>query len=190
MTRIAIRPARADEADFLLPLINRATEGLAEHMWLEMADQGQDPWDWARQRMQAEGSGICWRKAWVAEADSIPAGCLFAYAIGDEPVAIDPDDDPLFTPLAELENMAPGTGYVFVLSTLREFRGLGVGSRLLQFAEQRFRGRNGMSLIVADNNQRAKALYERNGYQKVATRPIVKGSWQSEGQNWVLMIKP
>jgi ribosomal protein S18 acetylase RimI-like enzyme len=91
--------------------------------------------------------------------------------------------------LQELENAAPGTGYVYILSTSREMRSRGVGTRLLSFAE-RYRGSNGMSLIVADNNARAKSLYERCGYAEVARRSMVKEDWQSLGADWILMVKP
>jgi len=46
-----------------------------------------------------------------------------------------------------------------------------------------------MSLIVADNNTRAQSLYERNGFRAVSSRKMVKNGWQSEGNNWILMIE-
>jgi ribosomal protein S18 acetylase RimI-like enzyme len=107
----------------------------------------------------------------------------------DPPPPLDPDLPPLFVPLQELENEAPGTGYVHILSTLREMRGRGVGKRLLDFAD-RYRGPNGMSIIVADNNHGARRLYERCGYREAARRRMVKNGWQSEGTAWILMVKP
>lgn len=152
-----IRPARHDDADFLLPLINRAGEGIPEYIW--------------------------------AELEGRPAGCLIAYQQPDVAPPLDPDLPSMLAPLQELENEAPGTGYVYVLSTAAGMRGRGVGTRLLDFAE-RYRGPNGMSLIVADNNTGAKKLYERCGYAEAARRRMVKKGWQSEGTDWILMVKP
>lgn len=35
-----IRRARIEDVDFLLPLNNRASEGIAEHIWAQMAAPG------------------------------------------------------------------------------------------------------------------------------------------------------
>jgi ribosomal protein S18 acetylase RimI-like enzyme len=47
-----------------------------------------------------------------------------------------------------------------------------------------------MSLIVADNNTGAKALYERCGYREATRRRMVKDGWDSPGSDWILMVKP
>lgn len=46
-----------------------------------------------------------------------------------------------------------------------------------------------MSVIVADNNAGARRLYERFGYEEVATVPCVKEGWETETEHWVLLIK-
>jgi ribosomal protein S18 acetylase RimI-like enzyme len=60
---------------------------------------------------------------------------------------------------------------------------------LLAFAE-RWRGPRGMSLIVSDNNEGARRLYEREGYAEVGRRRMVKLDWESTGTDWILMRKP
>ncbi|WP_294229551.1 GNAT family N-acetyltransferase [uncultured Shimia sp.] len=124
----------------------------------------------------------------MAEIDGRSLGCLIAYQKPENPQELTSDVSPLFEPLMLLEREAYGTGYVFVLSTVAEARGEGIGSSLLTFAE-RCRGTRGMSLIVADNNTGARKLYERHGYKVSARRPIVKNGWESDGENWLLMIK-
>ena len=63
------------------------------------------------------------------------AGCVIAYSLHKQLEPI-PDNTPgLLRPLLELEHLAPGTGYVYVLSTLPKMRGKGVGSSMLRFAE-------------------------------------------------------
>jgi len=57
-----------------------------------------------------------------------------------------------------------------------EFRGEGIGTTLMETAEEdlRQRGFQLVSLNVARNNQDARRLYERLGYQVVAPEP---GIW-------------
>jgi GNAT superfamily N-acetyltransferase len=184
-----IRPARRQDAGFLLPLVNRASEGIAAHVWAQVAEPGQDPMDLGLSRIESEDAGISYNNAWIAEVADRPGGCLIAFRKPDAPEHVDPDVPPMFRPLLELENAAAGTGYVYVLSTLAEMRGQGIGSQFLTFAE-RYRGPLGMSLIVANNNVGARRLYERCGYRAVSSRPMIKNGWQSTGTDWVLMIKP
>jgi ribosomal protein S18 acetylase RimI-like enzyme len=186
---IQIRAALPEDADFLLPLINRAGEGIPEYIWAQMAAPGEDPREVGRRRIESEDSAISHRSSWIAELAGQPAGCLVAHRQPDVMPPVDPDMPSMFVPLQELENEAPGTGYVHILSTLREMRGRGVGKRLLDFAD-RYRGPNGMSIIVADNNHGARRLYERCGYREAARRRMVKNGWQSEGTAWILMVKP
>ena len=84
-----------------------------------------------------------------------------------------------------------GTWYVNVLATYPEHRGSGYGAGLLSIAEQLAAdaGRTGMSIIVTDANTGARRLYERNGYTGLATRPMIKESWENPGKNWVLLVK-
>jgi len=186
---INVRRASREDAGFLVPLINRAGEGIPHYAWTRMATPEQDPWDVGLARVESEKSGISYRRAWVAEVDGCNTGCLIVRRQPDVPASPNPELPPPFVPLEELENETAGTGYVYILATIREMRGRGVGTRLLSLAD-RYRGPNGMSLIVADINVRAKSLYERCGYTEVARRRMVKNGWQHSGSNWILMVKP
>jgi hypothetical protein len=46
-----------------------------------------------------------------------------------------------------------------------------------------------MSLIVASGNAGARRLYQRIGYVETARRAIVKGGWDCDSDEWVLMVK-
>ena len=61
----------------------------------------------------------------------------------------------------------PDGGYLSQLSTHEQLRGLGIGTRLIQEAERRIvsRGQEWAYLCVETNNPKAKALYERLGYE-------------------------
>jgi GNAT superfamily N-acetyltransferase len=92
----------------------------------------------------------------------------------------------LFVPLQELENLAPSTWYVNVLAVLPEYRGRGLGTRLLQLADETGRklGKKGMSVIVSDANVGARR------YRETARRAMVKEGWDNPGREWVLLTKP
>ena len=78
-----------------------------------------------------------------------------------------------------------------VLALYPEFRGHGLGTRLLAIADRIAAdlGSSGLSIIVSDGNPDARRLYERCGYREAARRPMVKEDWASSGDNWVLMVK-
>lgn len=60
------------------------------------------------------------------------------------------------------------TGYIKSIAVRNDSRGRGVGTSLLQFAEERiFRERANVFICVSSFNPRAHALYERLGYQTV-----------------------
>lgn len=65
----------------------------------------------------------------------------------------------------------PDGGYLWQLGTHPELRGLGVGTHLIREAERRIakRGRPWARLEVETDNPRAKALYERLGYEVYGT---------------------
>ncbi len=76
-------------------------------------------------------------------------------------------------------NMAGAfVGYVQTICVAEVARSRGIGSRLLQFAEERvFRESPNVFLCVSSFNPRARALYERLGYELVGelTDYIVSG---------------
>ena len=74
------------------------------------------------------------------------------------------------------ENSRSSYAYIYGFRVRPEFRGLGIGSRLLQTAEKDllYRGFLRIALNVARDNEGARRLYERFGYQVVSPEP---GIW-------------
>lgn len=187
-----LREALKSDAFALAELIDIAGEGLPYYLWSKIADPGEDPWEIGRQRAARDTGGFSYRNSVVAEVDGKVVGALVGYPVADPPEPVDTDSTPpMFVPLRELENLAPGTWYVNSVAVFPEARGLGVGSNLMKRAEQTAKtlGLRGLSLIVSDANPGARRLYERFGYEAVARRPMVKEEWQNPGENWVLMIR-
>ncbi len=186
-----LRPGTIEDAPILAELVNYAGEGMPLYLWSKMAAPGETAWEVGRRRAAREEGSFSYRNAIMVDHAGECAGCLIGYAIPDDPVPIGDDMPPMFAGLQELENLAPATWYVNVLAVRPQFRGRGLGTALLAFADETGRalGKRGMSVIVSDANAGARRLYERCGYREAASRPMVKEGWQNEGRNWVLLTK-
>ena len=186
-----LRPALIEDAPILAELVNYAGDGLPLHLWSKMAAPGENAWDVGRRRAARSEGGFSYRHDTNKEKSGACAGCLIGYEIPDQPEPIGSDLPAMFVPLQQLENLAPGTWYVNVLAVRPQFRRLGLGTKLLAFADETGRalGKRGMSVIVSDANAGARQLYERCGYRQAAARVMVKDDWRNDGRNWVLLTK-
>jgi ribosomal protein S18 acetylase RimI-like enzyme len=90
--------------------------------------------------------------------------------------------------VAEMNNQVVGAlmlhldgllnGYIQTIAVHPDARGGRIGTRLMQYAEERIlRGSPNVFLCVSSFNQRAQTFYERLGYQRVGELPdyVVKG---------------
>lgn len=167
-----------------------AGEGLPLYLWTGLAGAEEDPWEVGRQRALRDQGGFSWRNAVVREEAGRVAAVLIGYALAPDPEPANyASMPPMFVPLQQLEDLAPGTWYVNVLATLPEYRGRGFGTALLAEAVRLagHAGCSGLSIIVSDGNPGALRIYERTGYRTRATRPMVRENWQNPGRNWILL---
>jgi ribosomal protein S18 acetylase RimI-like enzyme len=182
------RLADRNDAAALAELVNFAGDGLPYHIWSELADDDQDPWEIGRKRQaeKAENGQIV-----VVDLGEGAIAGLTGYTIGTDPEPVGEDMPEMFRPLQELENQAPNSWYVNVLACYPDHRGKGYGTRLLEIAEKIAAASKleKMSVIVAGNNAGAKRLYEKQGYGEIARRPCISNGWQTETKEWVLLIK-
>ena len=185
------RQASRDDAAELAELVNMAGEGMPVYLWQQLASYGQSAWDVGRERARREEGGFSFRNTIVREENGRAVASLVGYPLADSPEPVDSDTPPMFVPLLELENLAPGSWYVNVLATYPDYRGRGYGSQLLGIAEQLAAACEcrGLSIIVSDANAGAQRLYERSGYRALASRPKVKEGWDGPGENWILMVR-
>jgi ribosomal protein S18 acetylase RimI-like enzyme len=190
---LRLRPATRDDGTALAQLIDMAGEGFGSYLWSQAAGAGETALDVGRRRAQREDGGFSYRNATLAELDGRVAGLLLGYRLADPYEAGDLDALPkTVRPLIELEAEAPGSWYVNALAAFPEFRGRGIGTRLLAAAEELARATRApaLSLIVADQNEGAKRLYLRSGYRAAARRPVVPFPGFAHTGDWVLMTKP
>ncbi|MCU0910793.1 MAG: GNAT family N-acetyltransferase [Rhodobacteraceae bacterium] len=186
--QLTLRPARRDDADDLARLVDMAGEGLPRRFWRDMAAPGADLWAFGAARAARDEGAFSWRNAHLAESDGEVAGGLVTYRVAEVPEPLD-GLPPAVRPLQALENRVPGTQYVNVLAVYRAFRGRGIGRALLALAAASA-GPAGLSIIVADRNRPALALYLSEGYREMARLPIVRPEgWDCDSTDWVLLTR-
>jgi GNAT superfamily N-acetyltransferase len=192
-TSPTFRSATLADACALAVLVDIAGEGAPNWLWHSLARPGQSALEVGRDRARREEGGFSYRHATLAEVGAEIAACLIAYPLDDPYDLTGLSDLPPFAqPLVRLEAQAPGSWYVNVLATFPEFRGRGIGARLLALAEEKARaaGANAVSIIVGSWNVSATALYARAGYVARATeRALLPPDFPQSG-DWILMTKP
>jgi ribosomal protein S18 acetylase RimI-like enzyme len=192
MTEVVFRPGAVADAVQLAAFMDMASQGLATRLWLGTAVPGQGPFEIGRARAMRDDVGWSYRNATFAEVDGAVAGVVVDYPMksaGRSPTDI-PD---LLVPLLELEALVPDSWYVNVLGVYPEFRGRGIGARLLKIADQRAAASNppgGLSIIVASTNEAARRLYDRHGFRFAAKRPVVTFPGGPGPGDWLLLTKP
>ena len=189
MTALTIHRASVSDARHLARLVDLAGEGLPSYLWGRMKPAGMDVWDFGTERAARDTGAFSWRNAWIAEVDGAVAGALVAYDIAAAPEPLD-GLPPLARPLQALENMVPRSRYVNVLATYPACRRRGVGRALLATQLPLADPQAGLSIIVADRNAPARALYRAMGFRVRARRRIRKDGWDCASRDWVLLTRP
>jgi ribosomal protein S18 acetylase RimI-like enzyme len=183
-----MRLATERDGAALADLVNFAGGGAPYHLWRELSGPEEDPWAVGaeRQSRRAEAGEVI-----VLEESGAVVAALMGAAVGADPPAPSEDEPPMLGPIRVLERAAPNTLYVNALATFPRARGRGLGQRLLAHAEKcaAAEGLRGVSIICSDGNTGALRLYERLGYTKIGSAPIVKNGWESNSTNWILLFK-
>ena len=170
-----LRQATRKDARALAELIEYAGHGIPGYLWSRSAKEGQPPIEVGIERVLREEANFSYRNAVVADVDGRVAAMMLAYRL-PEHTNVNLDELPdLLRPLEELELKVPGTFYINALAAYPEYRGLGLGTRLLEAAHTLASeaGCNELSLEVFEQNEGAIRLYERHGYQEIARLPVV-----------------
>jgi len=78
-----------------------------------------------------------------------------------------------------------GSPYIAAVVVAEEFRGKGIGSKMLEFAELAFSGARHVYICVSSFNGRAMQLYQRHGFAKIGDLP----DFIADGTTELLMCK-
>ena len=135
-----LRPARKSDAVALAALIDIAGEGIPVYLWYLMKAPKQSVFEFGRGRAARDEGNFSYKNATVAEFDGEVVAGLLDYRLADPYEIGDLAELPeVIRPLVILESKVPGSWYINILATFPEFRGLGIGARLLALAEERGR---------------------------------------------------
>jgi ribosomal protein S18 acetylase RimI-like enzyme len=193
ITEPAIRAARKTGASEMVALIDCAGYGMPQWVWQGKRTDETSALEVGRKRAMRDEGSFSYRNVHILEDMGNVMGMLIGFPIDDPYDMGDMENTPeAFRPLVELEAQVPGSWYVNVLAVHAEFRGQGLGSRLLGYAEYvANQTRNGtMSIIFESRNLKAYRLYERLGYREAARRLRVSFPGDGTGsEEWILMKK-
>lgn len=172
MADIEIRPAGAADCPDIARLFLVSSDGLAAYIWGRMDMPGLSLAEIGARRYAREGVAFSYQNCVVAAHGSRVVGMLHAYPM-ERPDPPAPETDPVLRPYSELEDY--GSLYISGIALDPEFRGHGIGTRLLEAAAARARalGLPRLSLICFERNARAMALYRRAGFVAIDRRPLI-----------------
>ena len=188
-----IRNALTRDIPHLAYILLEATGGVVEALY-EGAIPGRRTNEIVEHLFSRSGTTMCFSNAIIAEEGDAVLGGLHAYPV--EAQAHDPAD-PLIAedrlsvikPFGELH--CTGGYYIVAVALYPEARNKGIAKRLLQQAESNAKnqGFEQISLHVFEQNNVARSLYTRIGYQEQARRPVVAHPRIKYGGDIVLMTK-
>ncbi|PIW29335.1 MAG: GNAT family N-acetyltransferase [Rhodospirillales bacterium CG15_BIG_FIL_POST_REV_8_21_14_020_66_15] len=172
-TQILFRDAEKTDARDVAALYRLAAGGVADVIWDALRAPGDDILDAGERRFACDDADMSYQNCAVAECRGRLVGLLHAYPVHADPDFDPATVDPVLRPYAELEEDA--SYYISGIALLPEFRGRGMGTKMLRLAELRAitRGLAKMSLIAFAANTASVRLYERLGYRVTDTRDIV-----------------
>ena len=192
---IVTRPATRGDAAEIALLVNIAVHGGIARGWAsdEASEGTYDPVEVGRLEMLDDDTEFGWKSVTMAEtAGGEVAGMLLGYRKPDSFEPVPPEVTGFMRPIEELEAEANGTWFISMLGVHVKWRGRDVGSQLLDVAEVKrvATGAKGLALIVEDENEGARRLYERRGYRMRTKRPMLGFSGGGPaGRDWLLMVK-
>ena len=195
--RPVYRPASVDDSRFIAEMIDISSDGVALLEWADRAKRegGRTALDIGAGIYAAGEGDYSYRNCRLAEVAGRRAGMLLSFPVhpGDPADATPPppfDGSDVFAPYKYLE--APGTWYVCGVAVPAEFRGQGIGTRLMQIAGQlaREHGHDRLSLVVFEQNTTALRLYRQLGYEVIDRAPIVPHPLIRASGDALLMVAP
>ena len=195
MTRSTVfRPASADDSRFIAGMIDISSDGVALIEWTEDSQNaaGRTALDIGAEMESSKEGDYSYRNCWIAEVSGQHAGMLLGFPMAarkpDDIVAPPFDGSDVFAPYKYLE--AADTWYICGVAVLPEYRGLGIGTGLMQLAEEQaqVQGYDRVSLVVFEDNEAAVRLYRRLGYEVIDQAPVVPHPLIRYGGNALLMV--
>jgi ribosomal protein S18 acetylase RimI-like enzyme len=188
ISKIQFRPAQKSDCRAIASLYSISSDGVADYIWTKLAQPGEDLLDVGQRRYERENSLFSYQNCTLAILNEIIAGMLVAFPMFvDETTA--PEEDPVLAPYSKLEE--DNSYYVCGVAVFPEYRNRGIGTQLMALAETHAiaKGFSKLSLIVFEQNQGAKRLYDRLGYREIHREAIVPHPLIHCSGDAILMVK-
>ncbi|HJO69770.1 MAG TPA: GNAT family N-acetyltransferase, partial [Rhodospirillales bacterium] len=188
---VQIRSARLEDCADIARLFLISSEGLAEYIWSRIDLPGLSTIEIGARRYAREGTTFSYENCLVADRAGDVLGMVHGFPMEAQSADSDDSPDPVLAPYAELEDI--GSFYLSGVALYPQYRGLGIGTRLLDAARDRARalGLERLSLICFERNQQATRLYLRLGYVEIDRRAIVSHpALRYRDGDAVLLVRP
>jgi ribosomal protein S18 acetylase RimI-like enzyme len=184
---VIFRPAKKSECRTIATLYSISSDGVADYVWSKLARPGEDILDVGQRRYEQEESVFSYKNCVVATVAEEVIGMLVAFLMKVE--ASTGAGDPVLAPYNRLEE--DDSYYICGMSLFPQYRARGIGTKLLALAEEQAKAKElaKLSLIVFEQNVKAKRLYERQGYKEVAREPVVPHKLIHYTGDALLMVK-
>jgi ribosomal protein S18 acetylase RimI-like enzyme len=174
---VNFRSATREDSRKIAELFAIASGGVAEYVWSTIAPHypGLTTLEVGAQRYAGEDGAFSYRNCTVAVLDGEVIGMLHAFPMEPDDAQKRPGEpvDSVLEPYARLE--VPGSYYVSAMALFPEYRGKGLGTRMLEIAREKARQSRcrEVSLLVFSQNERAVSLYERSGFEVIERAAVV-----------------
>ncbi len=184
----SIRAARRADCRRIAELYRISSDGVADYIWTRLAAPDENILDVGERRYARDDTAFSYRNCRLIELDDTVVGMLSAFPLDVDPSYV--EEDPVLVPYSKLEE--DESYYVCGLAIDAPYRGRGLGTRLMDVAQRDavVRGYEKMSLIVFEENIRAKTFYDGLGYREVDRHPIVPHPLIRHTGDALLMVKP
>jgi ribosomal protein S18 acetylase RimI-like enzyme len=187
-----LRRADLTDASMLAHLMNMVSGGALAIKFGREAIHDETWLDVARQTISRIDSELSYTQCIVYEVNGDIAGMMLLNWLGTELPEIDFSQiDEEARPANQLVAQVLGTLLIRELGVLEKYRRTGVAKALLQLAEDYARSKNipALSLTVHETSVNALRLYDKNGFEPINARAILKHEIWDVGSQLYLMVK-
>lgn len=189
---LQVRPAEAGDIEALVDLMNLSSAGALERVWGRIAGR---PEAWRavarKQLSDREGEVGYGRIVVVSKPDGPPLGMILLNPLEDTTTLPLEGLPAEAVPMVRLIRQASNTLLIREVAVVPEHRGEGIGAVLLALAVglAKEKGLRAASLTVHADNQRALALYHREGFSEEARAASLGHPRYRDGSPILLMAK-
>jgi len=152
------RPAKKSESRSIAQLFGIASDGVADYIWTKLAEPGEDVLDVGQRRYEQEDSLFSYKNVVVAVYKDKIIGMLVTFPMVVDKGVDHLEEDPVLVPYSKLEE--DNSFYVCGVALLPEYRGSGIGSKVMAIADEQAKEKSlsKLSLVVFEQNKGARSL--------------------------------